>query len=177
MNHVQNLFIVTILCSGFVACNSQAPSDVPTEEPQQESSTSQPDYVPETPVAQDPGSAFLEENKKKEGVVTLASGLQYMILNEGEGESPTLNDKVTTHYTGTLLNGQVFDSSHKSGKPATFGVTQVIPGWTEALQMMQVGDKWKLFIPPNLAYGAQGYPGLIPPNSTLIFEIELLKVN
>ncbi len=119
--------------------------------------------------------AFLAENGKKEGVVTTESGLQYMVIEEGDGATPKENDKVTTHYKGTLMSGEVFDSSYDRGQPATFGVGQVIPGWTEALQKMKVGAKWKLFIPPDLAYGNQGHPS-IPPNSLLIFEIELIDI-
>ncbi len=118
---------------------------------------------------------FLAANKSKEGVVTTASGLQYKILAEGAGNPPKATDNVTVHYKGTLLDGTEFDSSYKRGQPATFGVTQVIKGWTEALQLMKPGAKWQLFIPPNLAYGEQGRPG-IPPNSLLIFEVELLSV-
>lgn len=122
------------------------------------------------------GQAFLEENKKKEGVKTTASGLQYIVMKEGTGPKPTLNDKVTTHYHGTLIDGTVFDSSVERGQPATFPVSGVIPGWTEALQMMPVGSKWKLFVPSELAYGERGAGGKIPGNSVLIFEVELLKI-
>jgi len=118
---------------------------------------------------------FLAENAKKEGVKITDSGLQYQVLEEGKGASPTAKDKVQCHYRGTFLDGEEFDSSYKRGEPTTFGVTQVIKGWTEALQMMKEGDKWKLWIPADLAYG-EGRSG-IPPNSLLIFEIELIKVN
>lgn len=121
------------------------------------------------------GAKFLAENAKKEGIVTLESGLQYRIIKAGTGEKPTTADKVTTHYTGTLIDGTKFDSSVDRGQPATFGVTQVIKGWTEALQLMPVGSKWELYIPHTLAYGAQGQ-GSIPPYSTLIFEIELIDI-
>jgi FKBP-type peptidyl-prolyl cis-trans isomerase len=121
------------------------------------------------------GEAFLAENEKKEGVATTDSGLQYKILTPGAGKKPEATDKVTVHYRGTLIDGTEFDSS--IGKdPVTFGVKGVIPGWTEALQLMQTGAKWQLFIPADLAYGPQGRPG-IPPNSVLVFEVELLKVN
>ena len=123
------------------------------------------------------GVAFLEENSKKEGITTTESGLQYEVLTKGEGASPTKDDKVTVHYTGTLIDGTVFDSSVDRGEPATFGVTQVIKGWTEALQLMSVGDKFRLFIPSDLAYGQRGSGAKIAPNSTLIFEVELLKIN
>lgn len=122
------------------------------------------------------GEAFLEENGKKEGVVTLSSGLQYEVLQEGEGAKPKATDKVKCHYHGTLLNGQVFDSSVERGQPAVFGVNQVIKGWVEALQLMQVGSKWKLYIPSGLAYGAQGAGNSIEPNSALIFDVELLGI-
>ena len=119
------------------------------------------------------GKAYLAENGAKEGVITTASGLQYEVLVSGSGTKPTVADQVTVHYHGMLTDGTVFDSSVDRGEPATFGVTQVVKGWTEALQLMSVGDKWKLTIPSNLAYGEQGpYPG-----STLIFEVELLSIN
>lgn len=123
------------------------------------------------------GAAFLAENAKKEGVKVLESGLQYKVITEGAGESPKATDKVTTHYRGTLLNGEEFDSSYKRNKPASFAVNGVIKGWTEALQLMKKGSKWQLFIPANLAYGERGTGGSIGPNSTLIFEVELLEIN
>ncbi len=122
------------------------------------------------------GQKFLAENGKKPGVVTLPSGLQYMIMKEGTGAMPKATDKVTTHYTGTLLNGEVFDSSVERGQPATFPVNGVIKGWTEALQLMKVGSKWKLFIPYDLAYGERGAGGQIKPYATLVFEVELLEI-
>ena len=123
------------------------------------------------------GIAYLAENAKKEGVVTTKSGLQYEVLTKGSGASPTADDSVTVHYTGTLIDGTVFDSSVERGEPATFGVTQVIAGWTEALQLMSVGDKLRLVIPSDLAYGLRGAGPSIGPNSTLIFEVELLNIN
>lgn len=123
------------------------------------------------------GEAFLAENAKKEGVVTLPSGLQYKILKEGTGASPQVTDNVTVHYRGRLIDGTEFDSSHKRNQPATFRVSGVIPGWTEAIQRMKPGAKWQLFIPAKLAYGDRGTGSAIPPNSALIFEVELLKVN
>ena len=123
------------------------------------------------------GIAYLAENAKKEGVVTTESGLQYEVLTKGSGASPTADDSVTVHYTGTLIDGTVFDSSVERGEPATFGVTQVIAGWTEALQLMSVGDKLRLVIPSDLAYGLRGAGPSIGPNSTLIFEVELLNIN
>lgn len=122
------------------------------------------------------GEKFLEENKKKPGVITTPSGLQYTILKEGNGPKPTTNDMVTTHYHGTLIDGTVFDSSVDRGQPATFPVNGVIPGWVEALPMMSVGSKWRLFIPSNLAYGERGAGKDIGPNSTLIFDVELISI-
>ena len=122
------------------------------------------------------GEAFLAANKTKEGVVTLPSGLQYKIITPGTGPKPTLTDKVVCNYRGTLINGTEFDSSYKRGQPATFPVGGVIKGWTEALQLMPVGSKWQLFIPSELAYGERGAGGDIPPNSTLIFEVELISI-
>lgn len=119
---------------------------------------------------------YLEENKKKEGVQVTQTGLQYKVIKAGNGAAPIATSQVSVHYEGKLLNGQVFDSSIRRGQPASFGVSQVIPGWTEALQRMKVGDKWMLFIPPGLAYGERGSPGGIGPNEALIFEVELLEV-
>ena len=124
------------------------------------------------------GKEFLEENGKREGVVTLSSGLQYEVLKDGNGEMPKATDTVTTHYHGTLINGTVFDSSVNRGEPATFPVNGVIKGWVEALQLMKVGAKWRVYVPENLAYGANPHPGgPIEPYSTLIFDIELISVN
>ena len=123
------------------------------------------------------GEKFLAANKTKEGVVTLPSGLQYKILKEGDGPKPTASDQVVCNYLGTLINGTEFDSSYKRGQPATFGVGQVIKGWTEALQLMPVGSKWQLFIPSSLAYGERPDPRSgLEPNATLIFEVELLSI-
>jgi FKBP-type peptidyl-prolyl cis-trans isomerase FklB len=120
---------------------------------------------------------FLEENAKKEGVKTLDSGLQYKVITQGNGQSPTAEDTVRVHYTGKLIDGTTFDSSVARGEPAEFGVSQVIRGWQLALQEMKVGDKWMLYIPPQLGYGAQGGPGGgIGPNEALIFEVELLEI-
>ena len=123
------------------------------------------------------GKAFLAENGKRTEVITLESGLQYEVLNSADGPKPTLNDQVTTHYHGTLLDGTVFDSSVDRGQPATFPVSGVIKGWTEALQLMSVGSKWRLFVPYDLAYGERGASAQIGPYSTLIFDVELLKIN
>lgn len=122
------------------------------------------------------GNAFLEQNKNREGVHTTASGLQYEVIAEGSGPKPAADDRVRVHYHGTLIDGTVFDSSVERGEPAVFGVTQVIPGWTEALQLMPVGSKWKIYLPANLAYGERGAGADIGPNSTLIFEVELLEI-
>ncbi len=122
------------------------------------------------------GEEFLAINKNREGVVTLPSGLQYQILKKGTGAKPTASDSVRCHYHGTLINGEVFDSSVERGEPAVFGVSQVIRGWVEALQLMEEGAKWRLFIPSHLAYGEQGAGASIGPNSTLIFDVELLDI-
>lgn len=122
------------------------------------------------------GETFLAENKKKQGVVTLPSGLQYKILVDGKGRKPALKDTVTAHYRGTLLDGTEFDSSYKRGEPTSFAVGSVIKGWTEVLQLMHVGSKWQVYIPAHLAYGDRGASQEIGPNSTLIFEIELIAV-
>src|ERR1700679_4066109 len=121
------------------------------------------------------GGEFLAANKAKDGVVTLPSGLQYKILKAGTGPKPAATDTVSVNYRGTLINGTEFDSSYKRGQPATFGVTGVIKGWTEALQLMPVGSKWQLFIPSDLAYGERGQR-TIEPNATLVFEVELLSI-
>lgn len=122
------------------------------------------------------GEEFLNINKGRAGVVALPSGLQYQVLKMGEGDKPKATDKVKCHYHGTLINGTVFDSSVERGQPAVFGVNQVIAGWVEALQLMPVGSKWRLFIPSELAYGENGAGELIEPNSTLIFDVELLEI-
>lgn len=122
------------------------------------------------------GEAFLAANAEKEGINVTDSGLQYRVITEGEGASPDADDRVTVHYRGKLINGVEFDSSYSRGEPATFGLNQVIPGWTEGVQLMQEGAKYEFFVPSDLAYGEQGRPGPIGPNSTLIFEVELLEV-
>ena len=122
------------------------------------------------------GEAFLTENAKREGIKVTESGLQYEVLESGKGDSPKASDIVEVHYTGKLIDGTVFDSSVERGVPASFGVTQVIPGWVEALQLMHEGDKWRLYIPSDLAYGPNGAGGVIGPNMTLIFDVELLRV-
>lgn len=128
-------------------------------------------------VNEEAGKKFLKENGARDGVKTTASGLQYEVITSGTGIKPAATDEVTVHYTGKLIDGTVFDSSVERGQPATFGVTQVIPGWVEALQLMSEGSKWRLFIPSDLAYGPSGAGGVIGPNATLIFDVELIKVN
>lgn len=142
------------------------PSEADVSEPQ-------PPARPAT--AADAGAAFLAKNAEREGVVTTASGLQYEVLASGDGASPGPTDVVTTHYHGTFVDGRVFDSSVQRGQPASFPVNRVIKGWTQALQLMKVGDKWRIYCPPDLAYGKEGRSG-IPPDSTLVFEVELLAV-
>jgi len=122
------------------------------------------------------GEAFLAGNARQPGVKTTKSGLQYKVLKEGSGKSPAPTDTVKVHYRGTLLDGSTFDSSYERGEPVTFPVDKVIPGWTEALQLMKVGSKWQLYIPSDLAYGKPGHPPVIAPNSTLVFEVELLGI-
>ena len=127
-------------------------------------------------VAKAAGEAFLAENGKKDGVVTLPSGLQYQVLKEGDGKKPSATDQVVCHYEGTLLDGTVFDSSYKRNQPATFGLNQVIAGWTEGVQLMQEGAKYRFFIPYNLAYGERGAGAQIPPFAALVFDVELIEV-
>lgn len=122
------------------------------------------------------GEAFLAENGKKEGVVTLPSGLQYQVLKEGNGKKPSATDQVVCHYEGTLIDGTVFDSSYQRNQPATFGLNQVIPGWTEGVQLMQEGAKYRFFIPYKLAYGERGAGTQIPPFAALVFDVELIEV-
>jgi len=122
------------------------------------------------------GKQFLDENSKKQNIVTLPSGLQYEVLKEGNGKKPKATDKVRCDYEGTLIDGTLFDSSIQRGQPAVFGVNQVIPGWVEALQLMAEGSKWRLYIPAELGYGSQGAGEMIPPHSTLIFDVELIEV-
>ncbi len=123
------------------------------------------------------GEDFLEKNKNEDGVVTLKSGLQYKVLQTGTGAKPSITDVVSVHYRGSFINGQIFDSSYERGKPQVFPVNRVIPGWSEALQLMQVGDKWQIVVPHYLAYGEAGFGNEIPPSTTLVFEMELLDIN
>lgn len=161
----------TWLCLSLIATNAYAEPQIPssidtgTQSNMQSTSTNT------------SGAAFLAKNKTKPGVVTLPDGLQYKVITEGTGPKPTINDTVTVHYAGQLLNGDEFDSSYKRGQPATFPVNGVIPGWVEALQLMKVGSVWELYIPASLAYGEQGAPPVIGPNETLIFKVELLGIN
>lgn len=127
-------------------------------------------------VNREAGASFLAENAKRPEVKVTATGLQYEVVTEGDGPRPERGDQVKVHYTGRLIDGTVFDSSVERGEPATFGVTQVIPGWVEALQLMKAGSKWRLYIPSALAYGPQGAGGVIGPDATLIFDVELLEV-
>lgn len=127
--------------------------------------------------AREAGEKFLAENKQRAEVKVTESGLQYAVLQEGEGAQPTAEDEVTVHYTGKLIDGTVFDSSVQRGEPATFPLNRVIPGWTEGVQLMKEGSKYEFFIPSDLAYGPQGIPNAIPPHSTLVFEVELIKIN
>ena len=126
--------------------------------------------------AKEAGETFLAENAKKEGVVTLPSGLQYQVLKEGNGKKPSATDQVVCHYEGTLIDGTIFDSSYKRNEPATFGLNQVIPGWTEGVQLMQEGAKYRFFIPYKLAYGERGAGAQIPPFAALVFDVELIEV-
>ena len=127
-------------------------------------------------VAKAAGEAFLAENGKKDGIVTLPSGLQYQVLKEGNGKKPSATDQVVCHYEGTLIDGTVFDSSYQRNQPATFGLNQVIPGWTEGVQLMQEGAKYRFFIPYKLAYGERGAGAQIPPFAALVFDVELIEV-
>ena len=127
-------------------------------------------------VAKAAGEAFLAENGKKDGVVTLPSGLQYQVLKEGNGKKPSATDQVVCHYEGTLIDGTVFDSSYQRNQPATFGLNQVIAGWTEGVQLMQEGAKYRFFIPYNLAYGERGAGAQIPPFAALVFDVELIEI-
>ena len=163
--------IAPLFLIGFISATSYAE----TVEPTTQSNGTQ--AMSSTIDANAAGDAFLAENKKKEGVVSMPSGLQYKILVPGDGAIPRATDTVTVHYVGTLINGKEFDSSIKRGQPATFPVNGVIQGWVEALQLMKVGSTWELFIPATLAYGARGAPPAIGPNETLIFKVQLLSIN
>ena len=163
--------VIFALFGGLAFTNAQAADTTDQTAAQQQTAAPATDAANQNQIA---GEAFMQSNAKKEGVVTLPSGLEYKILQEGTGPKPAASDMVTVNYRGTLLNGTEFDSSYNRGQPAVFGVSQVVKGWTEALQLMPVGSKWQLFIPAELAYGPQGSRG-IAPNSTLVFEVELLS--
>ncbi len=163
------LSVATLLMASMASCGSNTSTGENTEE-------AAPDYGQQIKDNKTLGREFLEQNAKNDSVVVTKSGLQYMVLEEGNGTKPGPTDKVTVHYTGKLLDGTVFDSSVERGEPATFGLDQVIPGWTEGLQLMSEGSKYRLFIPSELAYGSKGAGSDILPNSTLIFDVELIKV-
>lgn len=156
---------VTLAALSLIGLNAYAEENTTTETTMQTTST-----------GKQAGEAFLKANSKKPGVVTLPDGLQYKVITKGTGPKPTRDDMVTVNYEGTLIDGKEFDSSYKRGEPATFPVMGVIPGWVEALQMMNKGSVWMLYIPASLAYGEQGAPPAIGPNETLIFKVELLDV-
>ncbi len=170
MKKIFAMTIAALLLAGMASCNSNnTSSNEATEE-------AAPDYGQQIKDNKTLGREFLEQNAKNDSVVQTTSGLQYMVLKEGTGAKPGPTDKVTVHYTGKLLDGTVFDSSVERGEPATFPLDQVIPGWTEGLQLMSEGAKYRLFIPSELAYGSKGAGDNILPNSTLIFDVELIKV-
>ena len=161
--------MAALLMTGMVSCGGNTESTETTEE-------AAPDYGQQIKDNKTLGREFMEENAKNDSVTQTKSGLQYMVLKEGTGAKPGPTDKVTVHYTGRLLDGTVFDSSVERGEPATFPLNQVIAGWTEGLQLMSEGSKYRLFIPSELAYGSKGAGDQILPNSTLIFDVELIKV-
>jgi FKBP-type peptidyl-prolyl cis-trans isomerase FklB len=167
--------IALLLLAG---CSETEETPQPQAAQEQQSQEMQaPQEVSQPQVAAEPGQAYLYINAQKPGVKVMASGLQFEILKSGEGRSPSATSNVVTHYHGTLVNGDVFDSSVDRGTPAEFPVNRVIAGWTEALQMMKEGDKWRLVLPPEIAYGERGAAGgLIPPNTVLVFEVELIEV-
>ena len=169
MKKILSFAMAALLMAGLACCNNNQTSSENTEE-------TTPDYGQQIKDNKTMGREFLEENAKNDSVVQTTSGLQYMVLKEGTGAKPGPTDKVTVHYTGRLIDGTVFDSSVERGEPATFGLNQVIPGWTEGLQLMSEGAKYRLFIPSELAYGSKGAGEQILPNSTLIFDVELIKV-
>ncbi len=162
--------MAALLMTGMASCSGNNTSESESTE------EVAPDYGQQIKDNKTLGREFLEQNAKNDSVVVTKSGLQYMVLKEGTGAKPGPTDKVTVHYTGKLLDGTVFDSSVERGEPATFGLNQVIPGWTEGLQLMSEGSKYRLFIPSELAYGSKGAGEQILPNSTLIFDVELIKV-
>jgi FKBP-type peptidyl-prolyl cis-trans isomerase len=164
--------MAALLMTGMVSCGGNTESSESTETTEEAA----PDYGQQIKDNKTLGREFMEENAKNDSVTQTKSGLQYMVLKEGTGAKPGPTDKVTVHYTGRLLDGTVFDSSVDRGEPATFPLNQVIAGWTEGLQLMSEGSKYRLFIPSELAYGSKGSGDKILPNSTLIFDVELIKV-
>ena len=171
MKKIFTILMAAGLIMGMASCNNNTSSEQTTEE-----TTTEADYGQEIKDNKTIGREFLEENAKNDSVIQTESGLQYMVLKEGKGAKPGPTDEVTVHYTGRLINGTVFDSSVERGEPATFPLNKVIPGWTEGLQLMSEGSKYRLFIPSELAYGEKGAGQQILPNSTLIFDVELIKV-
>ncbi len=165
--------MVAMLIAGMAGCGG---NESTTEANTEKTEKTAPDTVNQIKDNLTLGREFLEENAKKDSVKVTESGLQYMVLKEGKGAKPGATDTVTVHYTGTLIDGKVFDSSVERGEPATFPLNRVIPGWTEGLQLMSEGSKYRLFIPSELAYGERGAGDDILPNSTLIFDVELIKV-
>jgi FKBP-type peptidyl-prolyl cis-trans isomerase len=166
------IFTMTILGLGLLCANAYADNSQTTSTLTSSSQTQSMETKNKMS-----GEAFLATNKNKPGVVTLPDGLQYKVMTQGNGPQPTDNDSVTVNYSGTLIDGTEFDSSYKRGQPATFPVSGVIPGWTEALKLMKMGSKWELYVPSSLAYGENGAPPMIGANETLIFTVELISVN
>ena len=174
MKKIFSIALAAMLMAGMASCSSNSNS---TNESAESTEQAAPDNGQQIKDNKTLGREFLEQNAKNDSVVQTESGLQYMVLKEGTGAKPGPTDEVTVHYTGKLLNGTVFDSSVERGEPATFPLDKVIPGWTEGLQLMSEGAKYRLFIPSDLAYGSKGAGDQILPNSTLIFDVELIKVN
>ena len=168
MKRLFSIALALLLFAGMTSCNNTTNS---------ESTEATPDYGQQIKDNKTMGREFMEQNAKNDSVIQTQSGLQYMVLKEGNGIKPGPTDEVTVHYTGKLLDGTVFDSSVERGEPATFPLDKVIPGWTEGLQLMSEGSEYRLFIPSELAYGSKGAGDKILPNSTLIFDVQLLKVN
>ena len=168
MKKILSLAMAALLLAGMASCNNSSSNETTTEE-------ATPDYGQQIKDNKTIGREFMEQNAKNDSVVQTQSGLQYMVLKEGTGAKPGPTDEVTVHYTGKLLDGTVFDSSVERGEPATFPLDKVIAGWTEGLQLMSEGSKYRLFIPSELAYGSKGTQNILP-NSTLIFDVELIKV-
>jgi FKBP-type peptidyl-prolyl cis-trans isomerase FklB len=170
------LLAITISCLTLVSASAMASETSTTTRTNVSASIPGDQTLTESQKNQKAGMLFLQTNQRKPGVVTLPDGLQYKVVTKGTGTKPGLSDTVTVHYAGTLIDGTEFDSSYKRNEPATFPVAGVIPGWTEALQLMPAGSTWELFIPANLAYGEQGAPPSIGPNQVLVFKVQLLDV-